>query len=69
MDTDASGTVSLKELLDFLKAVSGDVDAREVMWGLSTNETAPHLGSSTNDILFLKGQSSEIFNPFFDIYG
>ncbi len=53
MDTDASGTVSLKELLDFLKAVSGDVDAREVMWGRTTNEAAPRLGSSTNDILFL----------------
>jgi Ca2+-binding EF-hand superfamily protein len=30
MDTDGSGTVSLKELLEFLKAVSGDIDAREV---------------------------------------
>ena len=30
MDCDGSGTISQKELLDFLKAVSGDVDAEEV---------------------------------------
>jgi hypothetical protein len=32
MDTDGSGTVSLKELIEFLRAVSGDVDAREVIY-------------------------------------
>ena len=30
MDRDGSGTVSLKELLDFLRAVSGEIDDREV---------------------------------------
>jgi hypothetical protein len=42
MDTDGSGTVSLKELIEFLRAVSGDVDAREVMYP-QTNQTSAFL--------------------------
>jgi hypothetical protein len=42
MDTDGSGTVSLKELIEFLRAVSGDVDAREVMYP-PTNQASSFL--------------------------
>ena len=30
MDTDGSGTINIKELIDFLTAVGGDVDKDEV---------------------------------------
>ena len=31
MDTDASGTINIKELIDFLTAVGGEIDKDEVM--------------------------------------
>jgi hypothetical protein len=52
MDTDGSGTVSLKELIEFLRAVSGDVDAREVMYP-PTNQTSSflsHLRAVSGDV-------------------
>jgi hypothetical protein len=52
MDTDGSGTVSLKELIEFLRAVSGDVDAREVMYP-PTNQTSSllsHLRALSGDV-------------------
>jgi hypothetical protein len=52
MDTDGSGTVSLKELIEFLRAVSGDVDAREVMYP-PTNQTSSflsHLRALSRDV-------------------
>ena len=30
MDTDASGTINIKELIDFLTAVGGEIDKDEV---------------------------------------
>ena len=30
MDSDASGTINIKELIDFLTAVGGDIDTEEV---------------------------------------
>jgi Ca2+-binding EF-hand superfamily protein len=31
MDTDGSGTINIKELIDFLTAVGGEIDKDEVM--------------------------------------